>query len=160
MHSPAQQTSCVLTIAASNATDSPARVNLFNQIAHFVHERVSSSSSDSHDGPTAKRRRVDVDQTPIQTQSNGHASGRVSTAGAASEQVLLEVRDISVAAPQRKKYTLCFTKNFLFASAAGTASPVEGIVYPWTDIGTLTPPPSPPLSFLPPPSPAAFDAPG
>ena len=140
---PQHQTSLfLLTIGASNATDSPTRINLFNQIAHFVHERISSSSSssDSHDGPAAKRRRVDIDHTPAQTtQSNGHASGRVSTAGAASEQVLLEVKDISVAAPQRKKYTLCFTKNFLFASAAGTTAPVEGIVYPWADIGEFPP---------------------
>ncbi|KAK4160253.1 putative chaperone protein [Cladorrhinum sp. PSN259] len=124
-----------LVAGIQQAADTPARIDLFNQIANFVYERVSSSSNEIQDGPASKRRRVDIDQsTPAQTQSNGHAasSGTVSTGNAASEQVLLEVKDISVAAPQRKKYSICFTQNFLYASASG--SPVEGIIYQWKDI--------------------------
>jgi hypothetical protein len=39
-----------------------------------------------------------------------------------------------VSVPQRKKYDLCFTKNFLYARVSGTSAPVQGIVYPWRDI--------------------------
>ncbi|SPQ24159.1 c434fe49-a636-4d68-9e85-faa3624e0c71 [Thermothielavioides terrestris] len=53
---------------------------------------------------------------------------------AAADPILLEVKDISVTAPQRKKYDLCFTKNFLYARAPGSFLPVQGVVYPWGDI--------------------------
>ncbi|KAK3988786.1 putative chaperone protein [Cladorrhinum sp. PSN332] len=122
-----------LLAGIKQAADSPERVDLFNRIAHFVYERVSSSN-ETQGGPASKRRRVDVDQTPAQTQTNGNGASpsAVSSGSAASEQVLLEVKDISVAVPQRKKYSVCFTQNYLYASAAGT--PVEGIIYAWKDI--------------------------
>lgn len=56
---------------------------------------------------------------------------------AAAEPVLLEVKDISVAAPQRKRYDLCFTKNFLYARASGGSAPVPGVIYQWRDIGAF-----------------------
>jgi hypothetical protein len=59
----------------------------------------------------------------------------LGTEAAVAEQVLLEIKDISVTAPQRKKYDLCFTKNFLYARAPGSSTPVAGIVYLWKDIG-------------------------
>lgn len=49
--------------------------------------------------------------------------------------MLLEIKEISVSVPQRKKYNLCFTKNFLYARVAGTDTPVQGIIYPWREIG-------------------------
>ncbi|KAK3934688.1 hypothetical protein QBC46DRAFT_399161 [Diplogelasinospora grovesii] len=121
------------------AADSPARINLFNDIASFVHEQLSNTEE-----PASKRRRVD-----IAPSSNGYAAsqstnGAPRTAGtqpaalgadaAATEPVLLEIKDISVAVPQRKKYDLCFTTNFLYARAVGSTVPVQGIVYPWRDI--------------------------
>jgi hypothetical protein len=51
--------------------------------------------------------------------------------------VLLEIKDILVVVPQRKKYDLCFTQNFLYARASGTSGPVAGIEYPLKDIGTF-----------------------
>ncbi|KAK4195540.1 hypothetical protein QBC40DRAFT_19633 [Triangularia verruculosa] len=122
------------------AADTPARVGLFNDIATFVYERIATASdhtSTQDDGPVAKRRRVDIAhvQPSQQTQSNGNSASRgVSIDAAASEQVLLEIKDISVSVPQRKKYDLCFTKNFLYAKLSGTSAPVQGIVYPWKDI--------------------------
>ncbi|KAJ4288885.1 hypothetical protein N0V88_007218 [Collariella sp. IMI 366227] len=115
-----------------------ARTTLFNNIATFVYERMASA--DMHDGPAAKRRRIDI----AQTQSNGHAQSRAAPTGfqaavlsaeaAVADPVLLEIKDISVIAPQRKKYDLCFTKSFLYARASGSSVPVQGIVYPWKDI--------------------------
>ncbi|KAK3306121.1 putative chaperone protein [Chaetomium strumarium] len=122
-----------------NAADTPARTSLFNDIATFVYERLASAV-DLDDGPSSKRRRVDI----AQTQRNGQTGSRALPAGsqpagfnadaAATDPVLLEVKDISVTAPQRKKYDLCFTKNFLYARAPGSSVPVQGIAYAWTDI--------------------------
>ncbi|EAQ87097.1 hypothetical protein CHGG_03716 [Chaetomium globosum CBS 148.51] len=117
--------------------DTPARTTLFNEIASFVYERLGSA--DPEDGPASKRRRIDIAQLPTHPQPNGHAHGRAPPAGlsvdvAATDPVLLELRDISVTAPQRKKYDLCFTKNFLYARASGTSVPVQGVVYPLKDI--------------------------
>lgn len=67
-------------------------------------------------------------------------AGAVDAAdSAAADAVLLEIKDISLTVPQRKKYDLCFTKNFLYARAAGSAVPVQGIVYAWRDIGAFSP---------------------
>ncbi|KAK3312745.1 putative chaperone protein [Apodospora peruviana] len=118
------------------AADSPARVALFNNIASFVQSQLNG------DEPASKRRRVDIATTTTttsQSHSNGHAAASSNGAGAgidaaATEPVLLEIKDVSVAAPQRKKYDLCFTENFLFARASGSTVPVQGIVYPWRDI--------------------------
>lgn len=57
---------------------------------------------------------------------------------AAGEVVLLEVKEISVLMPQRKKYDLCFTKNYIYTKIMGTTAPVQGMVYSWSDIGSYT----------------------
>ena len=49
--------------------------------------------------------------------------------------MLLEVKEISVSVPQRKKFELCFTPRHLYARAPGTTAPAAGIVYAWEDIG-------------------------
>lgn len=54
---------------------------------------------------------------------------------AAEEVVLLEVKEVSVSIPQRKKYDLCFTKNYLYTKQVGTSTPVQGMVYKWEEIG-------------------------
>lgn len=119
-----------------DAADSPARIDLFNNIASFVYERIANSTSEE---PATKRRRVEAAQTT--TGANGAtnpiAGSQAAVLGAdaaAAETVLLEIKDISISIPQRKKYDLCFTKNFLYARASGSPVPVQGIVYPWTDI--------------------------
>ncbi|KAK0625055.1 hypothetical protein B0T17DRAFT_492933 [Bombardia bombarda] len=115
------------------AADSTARVTLFNHIASFVHERLSNPANEE---PASKRRRVDI----APAQSNGHAtashaaSSKAGALSAEDDPVLLEVKDISFVVPQRKKYDLCFTKNFLYARGSGTTEPVKGMVYPWRDI--------------------------
>lgn len=106
--------------------DSPARITLFNNIASFVHDQLHTNSE-----PAAKRRRVD----------DGHAANgagpRANGADASQEEVLLEIKEISVSAPQRKKFELCFTARHLYARAPGTSGPMQGIVYAWEDIGKL-----------------------
>ncbi|KAL2257997.1 hypothetical protein VTK26DRAFT_8856 [Humicola hyalothermophila] len=121
------------------AADTPAHAALFNEIARFVYGRLTSAGPD--DEPATKRRRVDG-----QPHINGEFAtrGRLSGAGseaatlnadaAVADPVLLEVKDISMTAPHRKKYDLCFTKNFLYARATGGSIPVQGTVYPWKDI--------------------------
>lgn len=104
--------------------DSPARIALFNQITSHVYSQLRDGS----DEPALKRRRVDV------AQPNGVANSPAS-GNAADEAVLLEVKEISVSAPQRKKFELCFTSSFLYARAPGTQAPIPAITYSWRDIG-------------------------
>lgn len=54
---------------------------------------------------------------------------------AAEEFVLLEIKEVSVSIPQRKKYDLVFTKNFLYAKLVNTTTPVQGMVFKWSEIG-------------------------
>ncbi|KAH8904156.1 Rtt106-domain-containing protein [Coniochaeta sp. PMI_546] len=120
------------------AADSPQRVSLFNEIASFVYDRLPTDDREQ-DQPAAKRRRVEVAGGHASSKPlNGAPAGTVEAVNgadaAAADPVLLEIKDISLTVPQRKKYDLCFTKNFLYARAAGSAVPVQGIVYAWRDI--------------------------
>ncbi|KFH40768.1 Histone chaperone-like protein [Hapsidospora chrysogenum ATCC 11550] len=105
------------------AADSPGRVALFNEIASHVIDRLQESG-----GPAQKRRKVD----------NGSGANGVALASsernAADEPVLLEIKEISVSVPQRKKFELCFTANHLYARVPGTTTPIPAITYPWKDI--------------------------
>lgn len=116
------------------AADTPARISLFNEIASFVYERIASD-----DEPSSKRRRVEVARPANGATTNGKTAGD-NGADAASDPVLLEIKDISLTVPVRKKYDLVFTENFLYARASGTTVPVPGIVYPWKDFGMFPPP--------------------
>ncbi|CAI4219640.1 unnamed protein product [Parascedosporium putredinis] len=105
------------------AADSPARVTLFNNIASFVYDQLQTNGE-----PSAKRRRVD------EGASTGAATNGANGVDASKEPVLLEVKEISVSMPQRKKFDLCFTANHIYARAANAPGPVQGIVYRWQDI--------------------------
>ncbi|KAI5863536.1 hypothetical protein GGS23DRAFT_596710 [Durotheca rogersii] len=112
------------------AADSPSRVQLFNKIADFVYEQIGNPSSS---GPAAKRRRVDVEPSQNGSASNA-ATVATSIDDVASEDILLEIKDISISIPQRKKFELCFTSKHIYARVPGTTAPVPGIVYAWKDI--------------------------
>ncbi|KAH6986331.1 hypothetical protein BKA56DRAFT_642386 [Ilyonectria sp. MPI-CAGE-AT-0026] len=109
------------------AADSPSRVALFNQIATHVYDTIQGNGEPAH-----KKRRVDVDQ------ANGSANGTHTSAdtitNAADEAVLLEIKEISVSVPQRKKFELCFTANHFYARAPGTTAPIPAITHAWKDI--------------------------
>jgi hypothetical protein len=67
-------------------------------------------------------------------EGNGTAKG--AAVASKDDPVLLEIKDISVVIPQRKKYTLCFTATHLYARLPDSKDPVPGISYAWKDIGT------------------------
>lgn len=119
-----------------SALESPARIDLFNNIASFVYERIANNTSEE---PATKRRRVEAQTSGSNGATHPIAGSQAAVLGAdaaAAEPVLLEIKDISISVPQRKKYDLCFTKNFLYARASGSPVPVQGIVYPWKDLGS------------------------
>jgi hypothetical protein len=113
----------ILKLIFQTSIDSPSRVSLFNDIAHHVSEQLHGNGEPAH-----KKRRVD-------TTSNGASTGSLGGANPAEEAVLLEVKEISVSVPQRKKFELCFTQQHIYARAPGTAAPIPAITYPWKDIG-------------------------
>lgn len=83
--------------------------------------------------PAQKRRRVDIE--PSQNGQSSDAAAASSASDVAKEDVLLEIKDISVSIPQRKKFDLCFTAGHLYARVPGTKAPAPGIIFPWKSIG-------------------------
>jgi hypothetical protein len=110
------------TNMAAMAPDSPGRIALFNEIASHVYDRLHNNGE-----PALKRRKVD---TAADADGTQQASGN-----AADEPVLLHVKEISVSVPQRKKFEICLTQNFIYARAPGTTAPIPAITYAWKDIG-------------------------
>lgn len=55
----------------------------------------------------------------------------------ANDEALLQVKDISMVVPLRKKFTIEFTKNHIQARDPKTDELVPGTTYPWKDIGQL-----------------------
>ncbi|KAI1474361.1 Rtt106-domain-containing protein [Daldinia eschscholtzii] len=110
------------------AADSPSRVQLFNKIANFIYEQTG----DHTDGSSLKRRRVDIE--PSQNGNQPHTTETSTAEDVSNENILLEIKDISVSIPQRKKFELCFTPKHLYARIPGATTPAPGIVYAWKDI--------------------------
>ncbi|KAI1819184.1 hypothetical protein F4861DRAFT_544156 [Xylaria intraflava] len=110
------------------AADSPSRVTLFNNIVGFVHDQLNTQLSE----PAQKRRRVDIEPSQNGQSSNGTLANFADNVS--KEDVLLEIKDISVSVPQRKKFDLCFTAHHLYARAPGTKVAVPGIIFPWKRI--------------------------
>ncbi|KAK6824966.1 histone chaperone [Apiospora arundinis] len=114
------------------AADEPSKIQLFNNIADFIYEQFGDPSSSE---PALKRRRVDIEPS---ASKNGTAATNgaaiASSADVASESILLEVKDISVSIPQRKKFDLCFTAQHLYARLPNTTAPVAGMIYAWKDV--------------------------
>ncbi|EKD12435.1 negative regulator of DNA transposition protein [Drepanopeziza brunnea f. sp. 'multigermtubi' MB_m1] len=115
----------------------PHYIELFNQISQYVCTVIPGNSPE----PANKKRRIE-DQglvaRPASSGANGHAAidGATKAAADASsdEPVLLEVKEISVAVPQRKKYTLCFTSKHLYARLPDSTEPVPGMSFAWSNI--------------------------
>lgn len=109
------------------AADSPERVALFNEIAKHVHYQIQVNG-----GPALKRRKVDAPQSTIIV--NGAQRMPAVSGNAGDEPILLYIKEISVSVPQRKKFELCLTQNFVYARAPGTTAPIPQITYAWQDI--------------------------
>ncbi|KAG0646036.1 Histone chaperone [Hyphodiscus hymeniophilus] len=119
------------------AAAGPAYIELFNQISLHICTLTPSFTSE----PASKKRRLD-ENLPNRPNTNG-TSGKAKAIGSPSsgsvpasgnDPVVLEVKDISVVIPQRKKYTLCFTSTHLYARLPDSKEPVPGISYAWADI--------------------------
>ncbi|KAN0108146.1 Rtt106 domain containing protein [Hyaloscypha variabilis] len=124
------------TAIRNAAAAGPHYIELFNQISLHVCSLVPTSNSQ----PSSKKRRLDEELTsrPASNGTNGLTKStplttRVSAASG-NDPVLLEIKDISVVIPQRKKYTLCFTASHLYARLPDSKEPVAGISYAWSDI--------------------------
>ncbi|KAK5662129.1 hypothetical protein OQA88_8034 [Cercophora sp. LCS_1] len=122
-----------ILVGIEKAANNAFSITLFNNIAAHIHHQLSNGASE--DGPTAKRRRVDIapQSNGFSASQNGAPSSQIGVS-VESDPVLLEIKDISVSVPQRKKYDLCFTKNYLYARASGASVQAQGIVYPWRTI--------------------------
>ncbi|TVY20199.1 Histone chaperone [Lachnellula arida] len=116
-----------LQTAIQKAAVGDAYIELFNQISLHITSLAVPSSSE----PASKKRKLD-DGPPNNT--NGHAKTANSAAASGNDPVLLEVKEISVVIPQRKKYTLCFTASHIYARLPDSSEPVAGISFAWKDI--------------------------
>ncbi|EJT70319.1 hypothetical protein GGTG_12491 [Gaeumannomyces tritici R3-111a-1] len=134
------------------AADTLTTAALFNTIASFVLDRLSDAADSGE--PASKRRRVNGidDHTngtvpiPDQKAPNGAATKASAPVGdaaadvaalaeaATEEELQLEIKEISIVVPQRKKMNLCFTKSYLYARTKDDTNPVAGLVYRWADI--------------------------
>lgn len=133
MNSAFRPCKCALTNQAQ-PIDSPSRIKLFNSIVDFVYAQTNHVRSEE---PAQKRRRVDIEPSRDGRPSLSNGVTALSPDNVAKEDVLLEIKDISVSIPQRKKFDLCFTAGHLYARAPGTKAPVPGIIFPWKSIGNF-----------------------
>ncbi|KAG9228016.1 hypothetical protein BJ875DRAFT_436045 [Amylocarpus encephaloides] len=105
-------------------------IELFNQISLHVRSLVPETT-----GPACKKRRLD-DEVPSRpangVKQNGASNGESAVSSA--DEVLLEIKEISVVVPQRKKYTLCLTASHIYARLPDSPEPIAGISYAWKDI--------------------------
>lgn len=115
--------------AASQA--GPEYIELFNQISLHVCETISQQISE----PASKKRRIDES---LASRSIPNGRNSANTAGSApatgEDPILLEIKEISVVIPQRKKYNLCFTSTHLYARLPTSEEPASGMSYAWKDI--------------------------
>ncbi|CZR59590.1 related to structure-specific recognition proteins [Phialocephala subalpina] len=114
------------------AAAGPHYAELFNQISLHVCGLTAANSE-----PATKKRKLDegLPGRPAINGTNEHTASRGGSAAATGEDpVLLEIKDISVVIPQRKKYTLCLTKDHLYARLPDSKEPVAGISFAWKDI--------------------------
>ncbi|RDL37796.1 PH protein [Venustampulla echinocandica] len=101
-------------------------IELFNQISLHVCSLTPPSSE-----PASKKRRLD-EGIASRPAANGTANG--TAVASSKDPVLLEIKEISVVIPQRKKYTLCMTSSHLYARLPDSQEPVASISYAWKDI--------------------------
>ncbi|KAL5606900.1 hypothetical protein BROUX41_003277 [Berkeleyomyces rouxiae] len=108
-----------------SAANTPERITLFNEIASFVHGQLHNA-----DEPSSKRRKT---ETPTASNTLGREASN-GAASVATEPVQLEIKEISLSVPTRKKLDLCFTSSGLYGRAGGSSEPVPGTIFAWSDI--------------------------
>lgn len=88
--------------------------------------------------PASKKRKLG-DGLPIQPKNeatDAHAALKKSTNAIdpTNDEALLQVKEISMVVPLRKKFTIEFTPNYIQARDPKTNELVPGTTYPWKDI--------------------------
>ncbi|RFU36169.1 hypothetical protein B7463_g159, partial [Scytalidium lignicola] len=120
--------------ARSKACSTTPLIELFNEISRHVCNLLTTIPSE----PASKRRRLDEPLTERLAVNGASQSNGSSLTGPSitilDPAVLLEIKDISIVLPQRKKYTLCFTPTHLYARSPDSKDPVLGISYAWNDL--------------------------
>ncbi|KAH8685529.1 hypothetical protein BGZ60DRAFT_426017 [Tricladium varicosporioides] len=106
-------------------------IELFNHIS--LH--ICSLSSPSLE-PASKKRRVGegVPSRLVNSSTSGKPTPNGTSTAIEDNPILLEIKDISIVIPQRKKYTLCFTSSHIYARLGDSLEPAAGISYAWKDI--------------------------
>jgi hypothetical protein len=125
---------------------SPAWAELFNEISAFIvnlRRELEPPASD----PASKKRKLE-DGLPIQPKngiSDTQPPAKVANGfDHANDESLLQVKEISMVVPLRKKFTIEFTKNHIQARDPKTDELVPGTTYPWKNISQFLK-----LKFLP-----------
>lgn len=118
----------------SSSAAAPNWIELFNEITYYVSELRNPNQSE----PAFKKRKIAEDTLRINSFPNGtnstNRNGTVVPAINDDQAVLLQVKDISLVIPQRKRYTLEFTASHIRARHPDTNELAQGISYSWEDI--------------------------
>lgn len=112
------------------------RIDDHDTIAHEQHATSAGSADHGMLAPPSQAAAAPPKPNTHANPVKANDSLLINMANAAAEEVvLLEVKEVSVSIPQRKKYDLCFTKNYLYTKQVGTSIPVQGMVYKWEEMG-------------------------
>ncbi|KAI0999768.1 hypothetical protein K3495_g8430 [Podosphaera aphanis] len=109
------------------AAAGPEYVELFNHISAHILTLAPASSSEVH---VAKKRKL-LDGVG-EAGSVADENDVTYLTPSATDQILLELKGISFILPQRKKYSLCFTKHHIYACL--NEQPVAGTRLAWNEI--------------------------
>ncbi|KFZ03115.1 hypothetical protein V502_11210 [Pseudogymnoascus sp. VKM F-4520 (FW-2644)] len=122
--------------AIQAAATAPAWAELFNEISSYVvnlRRELEPSASD----PATKKRKLE-DGLPIQPKKEASDTQPLAKIANgfdhANDEALLQVKEISMVVPLRKKFTIEFTENHIQARDPKTDELVPGTTYPWKDI--------------------------
>lgn len=117
----------------------PAWAELFNEISSYIvnlRRELEPSASD----PATKKRKLG-EGLPIQPKKEATDTQPIAEIANGldheNDESLLQVKEISMVVPLRKKFTIEFTKNHIQARDPKTDEVVPGTTYSWKDISQL-----------------------
>ncbi|TQS37279.1 hypothetical protein Golomagni_02256 [Golovinomyces magnicellulatus] len=97
------------------AAAGPQYVELFNYISAYIITLLSAQSSCQQ---ISKKQKLNNGRAAETRETSDKDAKSTSQDSDAEEVILLAVKDISFIIPQRKKLTLCFTDQYLFAQSS------------------------------------------
>jgi hypothetical protein len=123
-----------MTWTHASRTAAPNWIELFNEITRYVADLRNSTPLE----PASKRRKIEDTALPINTiaiVTNGsNRPAATPPSVLVDENVLLQIKDISVVIPQRKKYTLELTPSHIRTRHPDSKELISGISYAWKEI--------------------------